>query len=414
MSTTAKNVLNYLLPAGYQAVWGDVKTNPEQLEHKSGMNGPKQETRSHMQGSSFHLLINKIKYETCTVVHKTEYIFGDKYWTISLLTSGYRTALNECHTELSQSQEHDEYVSSTSQKTNSPQCKHLGYSSTFSELVVRQPKSFVSYSGVTRAEQETKVTTYIRAACLLQVEQLPDLSSLETSDTRSQESVSRRLSVVSEFPFVQQQLFRLFDLIPGLEACETYQGLYSKRVYAMIQYSNVASAIYAKNRLNGFEYPFGNRLLVTFIEDETDQNDLIQEIATDLVNSELSSTILKDDSVLQLLGSSESQIPTVSLQTDAALPACKRKAPPDSSVRERLFILFDPHPLSQDILENVLCRFGSFINAYIIPGENMAFAMFAERASASDTIAALHGKTVNGVKLKVKLADLPIENSSKS
>ncbi|XP_042301737.1 RNA-binding protein 45 [Sceloporus undulatus] len=245
-------------------------------------------------------------------------------------------------------------------------------------------------------------------------EQLPDLSSFETSDTRSQECVSRRLSVVSEFPFVQQQLFRLFDIIPGLEACETYQGLYSKRVYAMIQYSNVASAIYAKNRLNGFEYPFGNHLLVTFIEDETDEIDLIHEMATDLVNSELSSAILKDDSVLQLLGSSESQFPSPSLQTDAALPSCKRKAPRDSSVRERLFILFHPYPLPQDVLDNVLSRFGSFINAYIIPGENMAFAMFAERASASDAIAVLHGKTVNGVKLKVKLADLPIENSNKS
>ncbi|XP_062972415.1 RNA-binding protein 45-like isoform X2 [Elgaria multicarinata webbii] len=237
-------------------------------------------------------------------------------------------------------------------------------------------------------------------------------TSLERTDTRSHEFVSRRLSVVSQSPFVQKQLFSLFNLIPGLESCETHQDPHSNCGYAVIQYTTTAAAIYAKKKLHGFEYPFGNRLLITFIEDGTDGTDLAKEIATQLLSSQLSSKTWNKNSALQLLGSSSSN-PPPQLQTDAELPSSKRKAPPDSSVRERLFVMFSPHPLPEDILDNVLSRFGNFINIYLIPGENMGYATFADRASASNAIAMLHGKTVNGVKLKVMLADLPTENSNK-
>lgn len=35
----------------------------------------------------------------------------------------------------------------------------------------------------------------------------------------------------------------------------------------MVQYFNVASAIYAKYKLHGFQYPPGNRIGVSFIDD---------------------------------------------------------------------------------------------------------------------------------------------------
>lgn len=40
---------------------------------------------------------------------------------------------------------------------------------------------------------------------------------------------------------------------------------------AMIRYSNLGSAVYAKDKLNGFEYPPGNRLSVSFIDDGEDR-----------------------------------------------------------------------------------------------------------------------------------------------
>lgn len=37
--------------------------------------------------------------------------------------------------------------------------------------------------------------------------------------------------------------------------------------HGVVQYFNVASAIYAKYKLHGFQYPPGNRIAVSFIDD---------------------------------------------------------------------------------------------------------------------------------------------------
>lgn len=52
-----------------------------------------------------------------------------------------------------------------------------------------------------------------------------------------------------------------------LKLCTVFVG------YAVIQYGTAASAIYAKYKLHGFEYPPGNRLTVTFLEDGNDSSE---------------------------------------------------------------------------------------------------------------------------------------------
>ena len=42
--------------------------------------------------------------------------------------------------------------------------------------------------------------------------------------------------------------------------------------HAVIRYNNLGSAVYAKEKLTGFEYPPGNRLAVSFIDDGEDRN----------------------------------------------------------------------------------------------------------------------------------------------
>lgn len=42
--------------------------------------------------------------------------------------------------------------------------------------------------------------------------------------------------------------------------------------HAMIRYTNLGSALYAKDKLNGFEYPPGNRLVVNFMDDGEDRS----------------------------------------------------------------------------------------------------------------------------------------------
>lgn len=39
----------------------------------------------------------------------------------------------------------------------------------------------------------------------------------------------------------------------------------------MIRYNNLGSAVYAKEKLNGFEYPPGNRLVVNYVDDGEDR-----------------------------------------------------------------------------------------------------------------------------------------------
>lgn len=42
--------------------------------------------------------------------------------------------------------------------------------------------------------------------------------------------------------------------------------------HALIRYNNLGSAVYAKEKLNGFEYPPGNRLVVSFFDDGEDRS----------------------------------------------------------------------------------------------------------------------------------------------
>lgn len=58
-------------------------------------------------------------------------------------------------------------------------------------------------------------------------------------------------------------------------------------------------------------------------------------------------------------------------------------------------------------------RFGNLIEVYLVSGKNVGYAKYADRISANDAITTLHGKILNGVRLKVMLADSPREESNK-
>ncbi|PIO29958.1 hypothetical protein AB205_0178600 [Aquarana catesbeiana] len=219
-------------------------------------------------------------------------------------------------------------------------------------------------------------------------------------DSRNQEAVSKRLTVVSRVPLLQEQLYSLFDLVPGLEFCEVQRDLYSTYSHAVVQYQNISSAIYAKYKLHGFEYPPGNRLGVTYLNDGGDGTDLLRKMASQMVAAQVYDRAFASPVASQI-------------QTDATLPAYKKKAPSDAHSKERLFVVFNPHPLPQDVAEDVFCRFGNFIEIYIVPGKNIGYVKYSEVSSANDAIATLHGKMVNGVKLKVMQAESPRDESNK-
>merc|ERR1719464_543694 len=71
----------------------------------------------------------------------------------------------------------------------------------------------------------------------------------------------------------QDQLWRLFDLVPGLDYCELKRSdnrhnrdRHSNKSVGSVVFNNPQSATYAKEKLHGFEYPPGHRLIVKFEE----------------------------------------------------------------------------------------------------------------------------------------------------
>ncbi|TKC39669.1 hypothetical protein EI555_016144, partial [Monodon monoceros] len=193
-------------------------------------------------------------------------------------------------------------------------------------------------------------------------EQQSEFSSFDKNDNRGQESISKRLSVVSRVPFTEEQLFSIFDIVPGLEYCEVQRDPYSNYGHGVVQYFNVASAIYAKYKLHGFQYPPGNRIGVSFIDDGSNASDNLEEVL-------------------------------------------------DHSCLKSRQMLYFRHAKKKPLLK--LRRFGNLIEVYLVSGKNVGYAKYADRVSANDAITTLHGKILNGVRLKVMLADSPREESNK-
>ncbi|XP_062256938.1 RNA-binding protein 45 isoform X1 [Platichthys flesus] len=242
-----------------------------------------------------------------------------------------------------------------------------------------------------------------------------DPGNYQPMDFRSGD-FTRSLMVSTRAAVTQEQIFALFDIIPGMEYCELQRDSYGmSKGHALIRYSNLGSAVYAKEKLNGFEYPPGNRLVVNFFDDGEDRNSPVGRMAMQFVAAQMMSSVWNGPSNSQVMKPPGfSSVPTVSrVQTDVNLPPLKKLAPPDSKTKERLFVVFSPAQLPPDVLEDVFCRFGSLIEVHLVPGRKVGYMKYAEKQCADDALAALHGRVVNGVKMKVMLADPPKEESHK-
>ncbi|XP_031415040.1 RNA-binding protein 45 isoform X2 [Clupea harengus] len=246
-----------------------------------------------------------------------------------------------------------------------------------------------------------------------------DNSNYASGDVWNSDMITRCLMVTSRAAITQEQAYSLFDLIPGMDYCEMQRDQYGfSKGQAMIRYNNLGSAVYAKEKLNGFEYPPGNRLVVTYVDDGEDRTSPVGKMAMQLVAAQMMSMVWNGPTGPQLMKTSTGYAPPATsqkprVQTDVNLPSIKKMAPSDSAVKERLFVIFNPSPLPVDVLEDLFCRFGSLIEVYLVPGRNVGYMKYADRKHANEAMAALHGKVVNGVKMKVMLADPPKEESHK-
>uniref|UniRef100_A0A3Q0RMT4 RNA binding motif protein 45 n=1 Tax=Amphilophus citrinellus TaxID=61819 RepID=A0A3Q0RMT4_AMPCI len=238
---------------------------------------------------------------------------------------------------------------------------------------------------------------------------IADPGNYTVIDYRSGE-FTRSLMMSTRAALTQEQIFALFDIIPGMEYCELQRDAYGmSKGHALIRYSNLGSALYAREKLNGFEYPPGNRLAVNFVDDGEDRRMAMQFVAAQMM-----SAVWNGPSTSQMMKPGFSVVSSISrIQTDASLPPPKKLAPPDSKTKERLFVVFSPSPLPPDVLEDVFCRFGSLIEVHLVPGRKVGYMKYADKQCADEAMAVLHGRVVNGVKMKVMLADPPREESHK-
>lgn len=207
---------------------------------------------------------------------------------------------------------------------------------------------------------------------------------------RNSNSIGNRLQVQVSPSITQEQLARLFDLIPGMELCDVKKNFSTgeSKGIAVVVYNSVGSAIYAKEKLNGFEYPPGCKLIVRYAPDEEEN-------------------LILPPRVPQIEIPQQSQL----LYCSVPLPSPKPMSDSDNCV-ERLFIVCHPSPPPESVLKDIFSRFGDLIDVYLLKNKNFGYAKFSKAEAAEKAIRVLHGAEVMGKRLKVLQAEPPKGNET--
>jgi len=265
-----------------------------------------------------------------------------------------------------------------------------------------------------------------------------DMLSLMDTSTSNPDSCCR-LAVSTSGMVNQDQIWKLMDLVPGLDYCEPVGGSGGRgKAFFNVIYNNPQSASYAKEKLHGFEYPPGHRIVVKY--DPSYDPNMGAPMGpprgrmgmggpsqggpggrNDIAH--LTETIANATALLQAAGYSSSggsgpsggNLPEgMSLSGGETYDPsyCSVKLPPpqplasmDSQVAERLFIVCTPVPPQLYAMKDVFGRFGNLIDIYMLNGKTCGYAKYAMKESAERAIEALHGQELCGSRLKVMLAD---------
>ncbi|CAD5120478.1 DgyrCDS9044 [Dimorphilus gyrociliatus] len=209
----------------------------------------------------------------------------------------------------------------------------------------------------------------------------------------------------------------LFRIIPGFESC----SFDSESGEGTIRYTDSSCAAYAKDRLDGFEYPINYQLTVDFCKPESKETK-----HTEPNSSEISEDAEKTNDENCRENHDEKKEDTKEKEDEEASNEVKGEDEKDSFVRvryctfpvpdvrdivsqmeckTRLFIVSKPSSFDNSIMKNLFCRYGNLIDAYFLPGKNYGFAKYGCNQSAEEALSAIDGKEVAGQLLRVVLAD---------
>ncbi|KAF2893239.1 hypothetical protein ILUMI_12930 [Ignelater luminosus] len=233
-----------------------------------------------------------------------------------------------------------------------------------------------------------------------------------------------RLQVIGSPQLNQDQLWKLFDIVPGMDYCQLrLEGRPRPvRSIATVVYANAQAASYACEKLHGFEYPPGSRLIV---KPEYDAPRGFSEHSTSTSVSrttpskpdllQLAETIAQATSIIQAAGISPDLLQSriglgeSSRKNDTPcsvkLPDKKPLAGVDAQCEARCFIVCSPQQLPSSTLRDIFCRFGDLIDVYMLYNRNCGYAKYASRQAAENAISTLHGAEVCGIRIKVMEAE---------
>ncbi|XP_070852228.1 RNA-binding protein 45-like [Drosophila suzukii] len=174
----------------------------------------------------------------------------------------------------------------------------------------------------------------------------------------------------------QDQLWRLFDIIPGLDHCQIMRESGPRTNEVLVVYNNPEAAIYAKDKLHGLEYPAGERIIVK-----------VNGMSSARIDTSFIDKRTKKEAICNV-----------------PLPPTQPLASPDAQVAQRLFIVLSANlPLS--ILKNIFSCWSGLIDVYLLPNKNCGYVKFAETESAQLAIDTLNGAEICGTKIKVMEAE---------
>ena len=217
--------------------------------------------------------------------------------------------------------------------------------------------------------------------------------------------INNRLYIIVSPSVTEEQLTRLFDIIPGLEYCDLKcnHSTGESRGFAYITYNSINAAMYAKDKLNGFEYPPGCKLVVKYAEDPPN------------VRYGPPSPTFEPNYQYHSPPHSPMRSPVRSGSPVRPLGMTRqRRNSLGSEYDGRVFFVCSPSPPADQVLRTIFGRFGVLTDIWVIRGKNYGYAKFMTRPAAESAITALHGMEVFGVKFKVMLADPPPDDGSRN
>lgn len=252
----------------------------------------------------------------------------------------------------------------------------------------------------------------------------PNISTAVSQLINTHSDGYSQLNVICHPHLSQDQVWKLFDLIPGMDYCQYKIDSRNHCGLALVSYASPVAAAYARDKLHGFEYPPGHKLIV-----KPDRNYNSNSATTGSHTNEILTAVNQLKAAMNpgsVLGPNLAQLAETIAQASSLITAaasganvgqvgssvadsvCSVKLPPvqpladvDSVVAQRCFLVCQPQPPPLHILRDAFCRFGNMINIFILPNKNVGYVLYASADSAQQAMKILHGAEICGIRIKV-------------